>query len=947
MTQPVLNDFAPGNHRMVSSLPTATGSDSVPNHGLVRYGAESQPAALTRRRRSRQWRARSVAVERTSRSRLECLSLLALLCLSMSAASVSAADDPVQLAIDSPYLHTTPNDRGDEVRWLSVFVTVTNHSNTELKIPPSAWQLRDSKATHQPAPITEAFEWPEIIDGDNQTTLASITPRELSIPVGKHERIGLFFQPLMIDLRRPDLTLTLTVAGQRLATLDIDQAASDSLQVNARRIGPARAVGLLQLSGELNSLNASRLVREFDELAVDQRVLRFVVELAAETRIPDQDVMHWLRQVAGQTGLGEIYNDRFAALPSDILAVHLTETAAAKAGQQRPDRLLAEHYDHVHENLDEAVEAALIPLCERLPRDLLLREFREGEAVSQRAMLRHSGERLLDADLPLILGFLQTDQAELRLAALETLRHFESQPAIDALTTAAASDDEKTSLAALASMATSRFGSVRDRLLALVQTSNGPLRQRVAQTLALYPHADWAPRLLELARDSDPDIRRPALSGLIALRHPQLDQLLRDGLRSDDAAIRNLSLQSLMVSREPENERLAADTVIADLATKPPSRATATFLQRVRDPRALPLLRKWLDSEEPRVRRRVVETLLTTGDQSVLNELAARFSSLGAVEQADILNSLFNASSPDFWTLAPQALQSRRARLFEATLELLRRDGSDRAVTLLASPLDDDAFAASQRSLSVCQTLAAIATPTARDVLIRQTKAEPATLRSASTAALQQLYARSPAMPFLMRGSALLDQANNPTLAMLHFNLAVEADPEHPPSRIARADIALKAADPSPAELEAARDDLRSAIRFDPSSPFALTCLGLTEVRLGVVADGIRLVEDERERFVGDALYHYNTACIYGRAIEALEAQLESQSPQAEELRTTIERYRIQAVSDLRQSIDNGLDEHNRNWMREDPDLATVRQSPDFEKLFNATKPPSSPDDLK
>jgi HEAT repeat protein len=874
---------------------------------------------------------------------------LALIVLARTGQAQSAA--AVTLTIDSPYLDMTYNDEGDEVRWLSVFVTIDNQTDAALRIPPNAWQLRDSRQTLTPAPITQAFTSREVVSGNELVSLATFRPSAVDVAPKTQQRVGLFFQPLAVALRNPDLELTLTVNERQLEKIDVAQTANDSLKISSRRIGPARAIAFLRISGELNSLNAGLLVRELDELSGNDRVLRFVIELDAEMRIPDPGVLAWLRLVARHAGHGEIQSPRFAQIPSEILAVQLTQSQPTDNEQPRFDRLQAEHYDNVHGTLESAIEAAVIPLCERLPREILLAELRDGEAVSRQVVLRHCGERLVDEDLPLILGFLKSEHKSLRLAALETLRHFETPAAVTALATASQSDDEETAIAALSAMATSRYGSVRDRLLALLETADTKQRLRVTDTLARHPHSDWASRLLELADDADVEIRRAALTGLIALGHPQLDRLLRKGLNSDDEAIQRLSLRYLMSSRDSENEKLAFESVLKQLETTPPSRAVTLFLKRVRDRRATPAVRRWLKSETPRIRRRVVQIMLVTGDPSVLDELVGEFNSLGPGEQVEILNALYSASSPDFWKLAPQSLHSKRGQLFEATAELLRRDGSDRAVTLLADALSDKVLAESRRSLTVCQTLAAIATPTARNVLIDHVRDDSETLSTASVAALQQLYLRSPAMPLLARGAMHMEPGTgqyNPTLAMMYFNLAVETDPDHPSSRLSRADVVLKDDAPSQQELEATREDLRVALRLDPSSTNALTCLGLTEVRLGAIDTGIRIVEDERDRFAGDALYHYNTACIYGRAIESLEAQLKSQSPPSEELRKTIERYRAQAVADLRQSIENGLDDHNRDWMREDPDLATIRQSPDFEKLFEdeVTLPPI-PNELK
>ncbi len=100
-----------------------------------------------------------------------------------------AADDAVQLSMDSPFLDLSATEQGDDVRWLSIFVTVTNHTDSELRIPPNAWLLRDTRGTHTPAPITSSFiaEY-DIVNGDEPASLQTFQPREVIVEPNKQER---------------------------------------------------------------------------------------------------------------------------------------------------------------------------------------------------------------------------------------------------------------------------------------------------------------------------------------------------------------------------------------------------------------------------------------------------------------------------------------------------------------------------------------------------------------------------------------------------------------------------------------------------------------------------------------------------------------------------------------------------------------------------------------
>ena len=165
---------------------------------------------------------------------------------------------------------------------------------------------------------------------------------------------------------------------------------------------------------------------------------------------------------------------------------------------------------------------------------------------------------------------------------------------------------------------------------------------------------------------------------------------------------------------------------------------------------------------------------------------------------------------------------------------------------------------------------------------------------------------------------------------MLYFNLAIEVDPDLPDARLERGNTIMQQTNITAEQLQVARGDFAKLVEIDDRDSFGHTGLALVEVRMGSIDRGIETGEKLRDRHKNDPVFLYNMACIYGRAIEALEQQEKPPENRAE----VILEYQQKAISDLRGAVNLGLDEYNMEWMTRDPDLEPVRRHPDFENLF-------------
>jgi hypothetical protein len=80
---------------------------------------------------------------------------------------------------------------------------------------------------------------------------------------------------------------------------------------------------------------------------------------------------------------------------------------------------------------------------------------------------------------------------------------------------------------------------------------------------------------------------------------------------------------------------------------------------------------------------------------------------------------------------------------------------------------------------------------------------------------------------------------------------------------------------------------------------------------------------------VDDAMFEYNAACVYGRALQAVAKDDES-----DERNAAMQQYREAGIAHLKRSMELGFSDLDH--VRNDPDLEAFHDQPAFQELMNA-----------
>jgi tetratricopeptide (TPR) repeat protein len=866
-----------------------------------------------------------------------------------------------KIQIQSGYLGRWFTEEDDETRILLLRVSVQNRHKEPITVARSAWNVttegRDLPAISMPSGLSGVSI---AIDGD-RVALDSVKTVTLQLDAGQKSSTWLVFKNIPDGDRLPEIMLACSLPEFSKVELDVDQTFADRLKLKSRRTGPADAIALLTIDGSLDTVNVGTLAREIDQISAKQ-VCRVIVEFGQNAKAPDRNVASWLRQTAVQSGRSQVVNNNFPSLPSSVIDFHYVTYQAAPRARSVPNPDAVQRWPvpanisfngtsrNVHDHLAAAVDSAVAPLCEVLPREELLKAIRQGDAFTTAAVLRHGAERLVDGNLPLILSMTKAGDPDVANAAIFALRSSGSPTAINALVgfamfevTSVSDKDARSAanerrIAAVQSLAASRYATAHSEVLRLLSSEDPVLRTTTAQAIAANPRPTWSAALAALFLKVDESRQVELLPALAAVGHPRLLTILGQCLASKEPRLSSAALDLLIARPEPTAEQLSSEWMLKHLETTSPSTQVLSFLRRTRDHRAVRLLLRHLENKSVD-RHDLLTTVLTIGDHRVAEQIAADFSAYDTGEQLLILKALAEVHSKLFWTLTSSIvsrLKTSNDKSLEGVVSLLQKSESDRAVRLLIellSRLVADKDRSSRHLAVVCAALASSGTPDARDALrdvVRNSESGAATAKLS----LSQLYQRSPAMRYVSRGASELQARKRISMAILYLDAAVKTDPELPAARLWRGNAALHINRPSAEQLEQAQADFARYVDLEPDESEGHTGLALVLVRLGRIDEGIAAGMAISEKAADDSVYFYNMACVYGRAIEQLKSHPDGAKP---EQQSQIELYRLQGVKLLQQSIDNGLDDSNLDWMQRDPDLETIRKSPAFTELVEKT----------
>lgn len=837
---------------------------------------------------------------------------------------------PITAAVESPYLGFTFSYYGtsNSSRFLAARLVVSNPTaepivvkarNISLGVEGSDLRLKEPIGSLRNQTIQAGNQ---IIELSKLKLLADLT-----VPAGARAAKWLVFSDIPSGTQIPKMILHVPLAGKPL-DLNLNAEARRAMGLKVERIGPRGSLGLLTVSGEINTVNAGSLTGVLESL-VAEKVVRAVIRFTDSAPPLEGTILSWLQQGAETAGRAESGNQQMPVFPTALRELHLAAIPNRSAmnldGSSGPQA-------RIHATDAEAVRAALKTAVEVLPRDELLAEIETGHPLTRVAALADGGGRLAVEDLPLVLKYAGDSDPQMQLAALAALRHFGDKPAIDKLLTYARKNVEPTASLAIESLAASRYAAAHQALLDVLKKEHPASRRLIVRVLAKYPRPIWSDTIFSFVSDSEPEVAVEALRALVQTGHPRLLVVLKDALARGPAAVRDEAFQLLASRSDRQSEELALAYTLSTMKNGPPTSAMYALLNRTKDPRAVPLLLVELDrSSNNRVQ--IINTLAQIGDQRVADALAAKYPSLTDRDKTAALNAMQLLKSPQFRRFAGEALARNDSSLVGSAVTGLQNDGSPQAVQLLVSALD--ASTSPTVWSYITGALGNLGTRESKAALNRAANSDSAPKRQKAIDALHSLSQRSPGYPYFMqaRQSAQVERWDE---AIKRYTSALEIDPELSEAFSGRGHAYLQEK-----KVAEAHKDFAKALELESFSSEAITGLGICLVQEGNVDNGIKLVEKSRTKMNEDFIYTYNAACVYGRALEQLLKQ-----PPSPERAKQADSLRAKSLADLRRSVKLGFPD--LDWMKKDSDLDSLRDTPEFKKIVSqdpsADENRSSPD---
>lgn len=840
-------------------------------------------------------------------------------------------DQRVITLLDTPYLGSAFFGSPTNLRYLAAKLTLVNLTDKSIVLKRSDVNLASDGQTY---PVKEAppqFQNMQFQTGQQTMQLKAVQmPAEMQISVGGTGSTWVLFPELPPGSHVPPLVIKFKI-GDAEKEIDVNAMQRDALGIKVERIGPRGSLGLIRLTGTLNTISVGSLVEELDRLAAD-RLVRAVIAWEDGSSIAEQPIANWLQNSALSAGRQQQFNEQqFPGLPATLRELHLARIPSPNNGgvqMSYPSNFVpaptAVAAQRVHKTDVEAVVAALRSAYEVLPRDEVLQAVQSTNRLEKVAALAGGAGRLPVDKLPVILKNADDNDPVVQEAALVALSHFGEPEAVEKLIFYARKNVAPLSGAAVAGLASSRYSAAHSALLELLANESPESKKNIVRILAAYPRPVWSEAIYEFVKDSRAGLNVEALNALVQVGHPKLVEVLATALRGTDETLKQQSFSILASRTDQESEELALEYTLAHLKSNNATSPMLQLLNRIKDKRALPLLMARFTATQNKYE--LIQTLALIGDEQTAKFLVEKYPNLQSQEKGEVLRLLVKFDPVSFRQLAAQGLQTGDSTIANYAVQGLQEDGGAEAIKIMA-----DAFEKSSASFNLSilsNALANTGSPVARQVLVKGRDSGNNEKRTFSVNALQILRQRSPGYQQYAQGQQFSLQQKYAE-ALEYYDMAVQLDPSLPEAWAGRGYARLhldKAAE--------AGKDFAKAYDLDPYNNLALTGLCLVMIIAdGKPEDGIKKLEESRAKFANDPVFTYNAACVYGRAYAHVEK--DKNAPDREK---RLAQYKQAAFADLKKSIEMGFQDFP--LMKKDPDLKSFHDMPDFQELV---KPPAAP----
>lgn len=834
-------------------------------------------------------------------------------------------DQRVLTLIETPYLGSAYYGAPANQRFLALKVMLVNLTGEQVVLARDDVKLTvdGQEMVIKEAPQQIQFNGFQI--GQQQVQLRTLqTPKEIRLASGATTSTWMLFPELPAGNHVPHMILKLKF-GEKSAEIDINTNQRNALGLKTERIGPRSSLGLISISGSLDTINVGSLVDELDRLTAD-KVVRAVIRWDESGTITDPQLMNWLHNAVANAGRQAQNDTQFPSLPAALREVHLARVPNSAETPGIQQAYPAFYYqnpgagagERVHKSDSEAVISALRTAYETLPRDELQQAIQTGTPFERAAALAGGGGRLGSDKLPLILKCCDDNEPLVQQAAIVALGHFGDPPAVERLLEFARKADPALASTAIASLASSRYAVAHQALLDLLANEPPDSKKAIVRILSAFPRPVWADAIYEFVKDSRAGLNIEALQALVQVGHPKLIAVLSDALHSSDPALSQTAFGVLAARADRESEDLALNFTLDQLRSNPPTPTMLQLLNRVKDQRALPLLMTQFGAQQERTA--LIQTLGLLGNAETAKFLAEKFNNLQSHEKSETLKAISRLDRKRFRTLASQSLLAADGGLINSAVQGLVEEGSPESVAVLADALDTSMnnFTWSYLSNALWQ----LGTPAARAALLKARESENQEKRRYAVDALQNLSRRSPGFASYSQARQLSSEQKWKE-AIENYDVAVQLDPAFSDAFAERGHALL--------HLEKGKEagkDFAKAWDLDPYNSLALTGMCLVQVMTdGKHAEAVEKLEESRSKFSRNPMFNYNAACVYGRAYELL-----AKSAPSDDRDKLLEKYKQAAFADLKSAIQGGFQDFE--LMKKDPDLAPFRELPDFQQLM-------------
>lgn len=844
----------------------------------------------------------------------------------------------------------TPNAySNDAIKYLLVEIVLVNPTDKEVVVQPREALLGADGKSFKCTDIAllRSYSVQFLSGGDAYSPADLITeanlPARRTIPAKSEILCRWVFCGLPRGRNVPALTLSVPVDGKPLG-IDLNALARARLGLTSEAIGPRKCLALMEVRGELDSVNIADLVGALEE-APAAGMTRAVIHGGQTPGWLSESMRTWFLMSRAAHSAQQF--SQMPSLPTGVSEIHIvlprTSNGTTPGSDEEdlinaPELELAEESlgSQMHDSVPDAVQQALRTALEALPPDQLVREIHDGHRLARAAALAQGGSRLGPELFPIVASYVDGQDDLLTSAGIIALGEIRDPRSIARLENLLTTASPRLARIAMESLASSRFQEFHDALVRHLNEKTAVPPRDAIEVLASFAHPDWNDRLLKHCDDPETEVRLAAIRALRRIGHPKLLGVLKRLVRDPDDQVRNEAFTILVDRTDLESEEIAMEICLerlSDSKTKDDDLQHAyTLLYRTRDVRAIPpLLERLAALKEGR--SQVISLLGMIGGSDVIDRLIADYPRLGPEEKGAVLSLLTDQVSLAGREIAVAEIQGTDNNLREIALRYLVTIADPELIPLIRQQLEKKVER--EPLQAYLQTLYQVGGPDARAVLYELRKKVAKDEKILVSQMIQNLYMRSPAYQFLdqlQRNAGGNAQTDHQRLVDV-CTLALEMDPYLPYAWSSRGNSNLWLN-----KLDEAERDFKRSVELDDENPNALTGVAIVSVRKGRIEEGLAVLAASEKRYQRSDLFLYNSACAYGRAVEILEKE-----PPSAERDAKLEKYRKKGLADLQQALRIGFQDHP--LMDMDPDIATLRKLPEYQAV-KETQPVPPEDEM-